>query len=89
MRILKYTIDDSETTFLMPAGAKIVSVQLQREKICMWAECPYSETHPNKIRKFRVFLTGQTIPDLGLSYVGTVLNRNGDYVQHIYEVIYE
>ena len=66
----------------MPDGARILSVQMQGEQPCLWAE-----VDPNQVRerrKFFVAATGGPAPERA-QYLGTF--QNGAFVGHVYESI--
>lgn len=67
----------------MPDNATILSIQAQRDNICIWALVDV--TAPFVMRKFDVFGTGFTIDDTARKYLGTVLVQNGDFVWHVFE----
>lgn len=78
--IYKYKIEDSRAA--LPVGAKILSIQLQNESLCLWAEIDPKAKF--EIRKFVILGTGHPIPDdVTLSYLATIQLYN--YVWHIYE----
>ena len=65
----------------IPAGACLLTVQLQDGKPFMWAEL--DDAAPKVRRRFEFFGTGRPIPN-GWVYVGTV--QEGAFVWHLYEV---
>lgn len=80
--ILKYEMKGiGNTDFHIPTGGKIVSVQMQRETICLWCLCDLSKR--NESRSFTIFGTGHEIPP-GHEYCGTV--QSGPFVWHVMEV---
>jgi hypothetical protein len=63
--------------------AKVLSVQVQRGVICLWAEViPGQGT---VTRRFYAALTGESPPEDG-KHLATLLLDNGDFVVHVYEV---
>lgn len=86
--VYKYQIPvaDGPTALVMPAGATIVTVGLQHDKVCLWAES--EEMHkPSGLmedRRFITYDTGHDIPDPSATYVGTVFDH--EFVWHIYEI---
>lgn len=65
----------------MPTGARVLSVQLQGDTICLWAEVdPKAEQQP---RDFYIVGTGHEYNPRGLEYRGTV--QTGVYVWHVFE----
>jgi len=80
MKILKYRLSGAERqTIEMPVGATILSVQVQHESICIWAEV---EDYTSAGRTFRIVGTGNEVPEQ-CKYVGTV--QQEPFVWHIYE----
>ena len=71
-------------TINMPTGAKILAVQIQHGKPCIWAMCDDGASGDK--RRFRIFGTGQLIPGAeGLKYIGTFQVYDGDLVFHVFE----
>lgn len=69
---------------MMPKDAKILSIQLQHEKLCIWAEV-HDELQLEE-RKFLVFGTGNPLRvGCNDTFLGTVQTRSGAIVWHIYE----
>lgn len=81
--VYKYEIpvDDQWHGSTMPLPAQIVHAASQsRGVVCLWAEVAPDSTE-SAVRAFRVFGTGQPIPE-GAVYVGSALD--GPYVWHVY-----
>jgi hypothetical protein len=67
----------------MPAGASILTCQLQGSMPVLWAEVdPNNSLKDN--REFSVIPTGGTVPDRG-AYINTF--QVGSLVFHVYEVL--
>lgn len=66
----------------MPAGARILSVQAQRECPCLWALVD-SSAEP-EVRTFRLAGTGHPVDD-GLTYLGSFQMAGGRLVWHLFE----
>lgn len=83
--IWKYTLN-SDYDIKMPAGATVLSVQIQRGEICLWALVdPYALT---ELRRFRIYGTGLKVPDHGnLKFIGTVQDDAEFFVLHVFEII--
>ena len=83
MRILKYKISlEGENSIALSIGAEILSIQMQKGSICMWAlEDPDATTW---VRNFVVYGTGWDIGDNPGKYIGTV--QDDIFVWHIFEV---
>lgn len=84
-KIFKYVLDIIERQeVIMPVRAKILCVQTQREKLCLWALVdPDAILEP---RKIRIHGTGHDVPDdERLKYIGTAPMRNGSLIWHVFE----
>lgn len=79
----KYTLDiDDEQTIDIPHHARLLSVQMQRNALCLWAMvCPLNAP---TARRFYIFGTGHELPSdiLRLEYLGTV--QQGLLVWHVF-----
>jgi hypothetical protein len=72
----------------MPIGAKVLTVQYQKEKPVMWALVNPDEV--NKImRSFLWIYTGEPVAFEfdELVYVGTIQSLGGNLVYHLFEVV--
>jgi len=84
--IYKYELHvGAATAIVMPAGAIVLTVQMQGNRLVMWAlldaTLPLTET-----RTFRVVGTGHPIPDIAqLHYLGTAQMHGFGLVWHVYE----
>lgn len=85
MRIWKWQIEVTDRqTVMMPAGSKLLDVQMQGGECCMWALCdPNAVTEP---RHLAIYGTGNPIPDEAGEYVATFQMRGGALVFHAFEV---
>lgn len=85
--IWKYELKiTDEQNVSMKEGAEILSVDVQRETICLWAIVNPSAKAVD--RTFRVFGTGHPIHDTMLEsslFLGTVQLRGGSLVFHVFE----
>lgn len=82
--IYKYPIevvDEQEVS--MPIGAKILCVQLQYGKPCLWVEVNLDEAVHEK-RKVFVHGTGNRYEE-HQRYIGTFQLSNGNFVFHVFE----
>lgn len=84
MRIIwKFTIEDPHAPLRMPAGAVILTAQVQHGAVVLWAEVDPSA--PKVERAMFVVPTGGPCPTTAEAlYVGTVQIRGGSLVFHIY-----
>lgn len=87
-QIWKFELSTHDKEIQMPFGAKILSVQMQGENICIWAlVVPTNSTQP---RYFEVYVTGHNIHcDIGIEreYLGTIKLDNDNLIFHIFERI--
>lgn len=68
----------------MPEGAEILTVQMQKTDLCLWA---IVDPEAKKVkRKFNVFGTGHEI-DIKGTYIGTFQMHGGDLIFHVFEII--
>lgn len=80
-----YKIED-EISINLPSGAKILSAQIQREILCIWALI--DTDNPLSLRIFRIIGTGHHIDDENkLIYINTFQMNNGKLVFHLFEKI--
>lgn len=83
--IYKYPLEIvDEQVVLLPTGAKILTVQTQMDKPCIWAMV--NPTAPNNMAlTIRIFGTGHTIKDSdSLEYIGTFQIYGGRLVFHAF-----
>lgn len=88
--IWKYSLAGASIHELaIPAGARVLSVQHQRDVPVMWVLL--RPDAPTVTRKFRVFGTGETIdlPVSRLQHLGTVQEWGGTLIWHVFEVFDE
>lgn len=86
LKIHKYPLDfESGLILTMPAGAKILSVQLQRETMCVWALVDINQKDVE--RQFIICGTGHSLGDNPPGeFIGTVQTMNGALVWHVFVV---
>jgi hypothetical protein len=86
MRIWKWTLDLVDVqTIEVPAGAKLLSVQVQQDKIQLWALC--DENAPKEPRRIALYGTGNPMPDNPSEYIATFQMYNGHLVLHAFEIV--
>jgi hypothetical protein len=74
-----------EVSVEMPAGAKVLCVQIQHGAPCFWAVV--NTMASMQTRRFRVFGTGLPFEGAGLDgYVGTIQQAEGSLVWHVFEI---
>lgn len=67
----------------MSEGARILSVQTQRDNICIWALV--NEAAPTKDRVIEVFGTGHMVDGANRCYLGSAQTNDGALVWHVFE----
>lgn len=84
--IYKYPLElgASTITFEVPQGGKVLCVQTQNNMPCVWIDLPDTRAEL-KYRCFAVFGTGQPMPNINMTYIGTVQTHDGRFVWHVYE----
>lgn len=84
-KIYKYPLEvQDEQVVLLPTGAKILTVQAQNDRPCLWALV--NPTAPNDMAvTIRIIGTGHEIQDSdNLEYISTFLSFNGLFVLHAF-----
>lgn len=72
----------------MPQGARVLSVQMQRDTPVFWALLDDDEEQETEEREFVIYATGHDIPkEHRLEYVGTFQIRDGIFVWHLFEIV--
>lgn len=86
--IYKYTLEVvSQQTIYLPEGAKILTVQAQHGKPCLWALID-RDAFITKARVIEIFGTSHNIFfDMGQSreYISTFQLSEGSFVGHVFE----
>ena len=68
---------------LMPEGAKVLHVGVQRFDLCLWAQ--HRQDRPATERHFAICGTGHELPRLETrTYIGTVVTE--PFVWHVFEL---
>ena len=82
--IWKYPLSGSSYQSIeMPRGAKILDVQNQSGKPCIWALVDTEQ--PHEIRNFLVYGTGWKIEGTPGKFIGTFQLDGGAYVFHLFD----
>lgn len=86
MRIGKWTLQyDEEQTVMLPATARILDIQIQHDKLQMWAMI--DPALPEVARRFAVVVTGIDMEGMqGWEYLKTVQHHDGHQVLHVFEI---
>lgn len=86
LRIYKYPFPDftgNQFDVLLPIGAKVLCVQVQNLKPCIWALVDTDAAH--EPRRFTFYGTGHQCDENPDDYVGTFQMQDGTYVFHLFE----
>jgi len=81
----KYELTKKCQKFAMPTGYKVLSVNAQQGKVCMWVQVDTSVL-PNEVLTIHQFMTGEGFrinPD-GLEFIGTYFLFGGSFVGHVF-----
>ncbi|TFH10743.1 MAG: hypothetical protein E4H07_04955 [Nitrosomonadales bacterium] len=82
--ILKFPLEfTEEQTILVPKDATFLSVQMQKDKLCLWAECVVNSDLEK--RTVEILGTSHIFEFAARKYISTV--QDGIFVWHIYELI--
>ncbi len=85
--IWKFILEPTDTQSIdMPLGARILSVDMQNSRVCLWAQVnPEAKIFA---RTIEIFGTGHPIEisdKIVREFIGTVLWPNGHLVFHVFE----
>lgn len=84
MRIWKWELAVIDQQIVkMPVGARILDVQMQNDKCCIWAVS--DETAVEEPRHIAIYGTGPLIPDDPGRYIATFQIHGGALVFHVFE----
>jgi hypothetical protein len=81
LRVWKYVMSGPSWSFLIPIGAKVLTVGIQDHRVVIWALVDI--THETEKRGFLGVGTGGVVPE-DAKYIGTVFYET--LVHHIFEV---
>lgn len=82
-QIWKYELNSVLSKLRMPVGSHVLSVQVQRDTICLWARVDIDA--PKIDRTFELVGTGQPMHEGPATYIDTVLLADGYLAFHIFE----
>ena len=85
-KVYKFPLDIAdEQVVLMPKGSKVLTVQVQKGKLYLWAECNPNEPNMDE-RSILIRGTGHPINDeIEKEYIGTIQMCDGSLVFHVFE----
>ena len=80
-------IDSEYTDLAVPEGANILTVEylVTARSIFIWVEVPANLVADKNIRRFKVFKSGDGIPEK-YQHIGTTLDQYLPEAYHVYEV---
>lgn len=84
-KVYKFPLEISdEQKVSMPEGAKVLTVQVQKGKPCIWAEC--NPDVKSVLRTFLIRGTGHPIDDeIKKEYIGTIQMCDDSIIFHVFE----
>ena len=87
MRVYKYPLEIQDVVrVVMPKGAKVLTVQVQHGRPCLWAAVDPSQMDLEE-RLFRIAGTGHAIVDeIVNDYIDTFQMLGGQLVFHVFEI---
>lgn len=85
-KIFKYELDGvTRQTIIMPEGATILSAQIQKGRLCLWASVDL-DGGPDH-REFVLVGTGEDAPPEPSKYLATIQVSGGSVVLHLFELV--
>ncbi len=83
-KIYKYVLQiDDNQAIEMPEGATILTAQMQRGHLCLWAVVDIDPELPQKMRHIEIIGTGNLFTEAPRRYIATV--QDGSLVWHVFE----
>ena len=84
--IWKYPFEvNSHISLQMPKGAKVLSVQVQKEQPCLWALV--NADNEKETRTFACYGTGHLHDEINGNFIGTFQLINGSFIGHLFEEV--
>jgi len=85
-RIYKYPLELTDTQFVeLPLGAEILTVQMQGDRLCLWAMVNTLPEAIKKNRRIEIIGTGNPVPTGVLKYISTFQMMGGGLIFHAFE----
>jgi len=85
MTIYKYPLEiTDEQAVMMPTLCKIITVQMQHGKPCLWA-IVNEHDRISRLRTIDIFGTGNPMDNQERAYIGTIQQAGGALVWHVFE----
>jgi len=83
MVIWKYELPvDGSHKIKIPEGAKGLSVQWKKDKLCLW--CLVDQNNITETREVAIYGTGHDLPEKFGDYVGTFQMYGGNLIFHVF-----
>jgi hypothetical protein len=85
-KIYKYSLALTDTQFVeLPLGAEILTVQMQGDRLCLWAMINTLPEAIKKNRRIEIIGTGNPVPTGDLKYISTFQMMGGGLIFHVFE----
>jgi hypothetical protein len=85
-KIYKYSLALTDTQFVeLPLGAEILTVQMQGDRLCLWAMVNTLPEAIKKNRRIEIIGTGNPVPTGDLKYISTFQMMDGGLIFHVFE----
>ena len=82
--IWKYQLEVTDEQIIeLPIGSRPLFLAIQYDKLCIWIKVPSSiET----VREQKIIIkgTGHDFDDIGLGYIGSIIQAGGKLVWHVF-----
>lgn len=86
MRVWKWPLQITDRqALMMPAGAVVLTVQMQGHQPQLWALVDETQDTPKQPRAFAIYGTGNPMPNDPGRYIATFQTHGGDLVWHAFE----
>ena len=83
--IWKFTLEITDKQVIMlPEQSKIICVQVQQGKPCIWAEVDLSKTDTADQYDIYTYGTGHEVENIEGQYIGTYQLHDGYQICHVY-----
>ena len=83
--IWKYVLEEvSQQVISLPKGAEILTVQVQRGELCLWARVDQNAAKVGQ--NIAIHGTGHDLPENIGEYIGTYQKHGGVLVFHVFKV---
>ncbi len=87
--IYKYDLfATSKEEIQMPAGAEMLSIQMQFDKLKLWAIVDTNEAH-RETKNILIYATGEEVTEDNIRFIQTIQMDRGNLIFHIFEKLPE